>query len=200
MDDIHEEEWCVFDKFPRYEVSNTGRVINRYTDREIRQSLTQAGQVKVGLTDIRGERRTMLVKTLVAEAFVEGKDEIFDTVINLDGDQTNCHFTNLVWRPRWFALQWARQQTRIAEGRKPQYLRGQIVDLDTRQIYENVVDAARNTGSAHSEIFVSAWMQQRTWPDNKRYRFLIDERLGELGTPEEYTQIYYDYQNMRFIE
>jgi hypothetical protein len=142
----------------------------------------------------------MLVKNLVARGFVEGRSEIYDTVINLDGDQTNLHFTNLLWRPRWFALQWARQQTRITEGKKPQYQRGRIVDLDTREVYENVVDAAKHTGSAHSEIFVSAWMQQYTWPDHKRYRFLVDGRLGELGTEDEWEQIHFNYKSMRFIE
>lgn len=200
MNEIHEEEWVVFDHFPKYEVSNEGRVVNRYTDREIKQSFTQAGQVKVGMIDTSGKQRTMLVKNLVGRGFVEGRSEIFDTVINLDGDQTNNHFTNLVWRPRWFALQWARQNTRIADGQKPQFLRGKIVDLDTRNVYDHVVEAAKHTGSAHSEIFVSCWMQQYTWPDNKRYRFLIDDRLGDLETEFEWEQIHWDYKNMRFIE
>lgn len=199
-EDQYEEELCIFNDFPLYEVSSTGRVFNRNTGREVRPSLTQAGQVKVGLIHISGSRKTVLVKQLVAEAFVEGQTELFNTVINLDGDQNNNHFSNLVWRPRWFALQWARQNTRISEGKKPQYFVGEVLDLDTREVYDHTVDASKHTGSAPSEIFSSCMMQNTTWPDIKRYRWVIDSRLGEIGTPDEYEQINFDYRNLRMLK
>ena len=196
-----EEYWYVIEEFPKYEVSSWGRVVNSETGRELRQSKTQAGQVKVGLVDDQGVQRTVLVKTLVARAFVPGESPIYDTPINLDGNQENNRHTNLVWRPRWFALQWARQNTRISEGRKPHYeIARSVIDLDTREIYENVVEAAAHTGSAHSEIFMSCQMQQLTWPDDKRFRFVIDDRLGEIGSEEEWVQVNFDYANHRYSD
>lgn len=195
----YEEVWCPIEEFPRYEISNAGRVLNVETGREIKQSKTQAGQIKVGLIGTDGKQKTLLVKHLVARHFVPGEDDIYDTPINLNGDQTDNHFTNLVWRPRWFALQWARQNTRVSEGRKPHYeLPRKVLDLDTREIYSNIVYAAQGTGSSHSEIFISCQMQQMTWPDNKRYRFVIDDRLGEIGTPDEWNQVNFDYMKHRY--
>ena len=195
----YERVWCPIEEFPNYEVSNDGIVANAETGRHLVTSKTQAGQIKVGLTDPKGVRRTRLVKHLVARAFVPGESDIYDTPINLDGDQSNNHFTNLVWRPRWFALQWARQNTRVAEGGKPHYeLPREVLDLDTGEIYPNVVEAAQHTGSAHSEIFISCQMQQITWPDDKRSRYVIDDRLGEIGTEEEWVQINFDYHKHRY--
>lgn len=194
---MNDEEWTIFNDFPKYEVSNAGVIINRYTEKEVRHSLTQAGQVKVGLVDTSGKQRTVLVKNLVARGFVEGRDEIFNTVISLDGDQTNVHYTNLVWRPRWFALQWARQQTRLQGGEKGYYFMHRVVDLDTGEYYDHPVDASRHTGDAPGEILVGCHNHERVWPSMHRYRYVIDSRLGEIGTEEEFTQINFDYQNLR---
>lgn len=191
-----EERWCVIEGFTRYQISDTGIVLNTDTGREVKPSKTQAGQIKVALHNDEDVRQTVLVKTLVARHFVIGETEIFDTPINLDGDQTNNHYTNLAWRPRWFALQWSRQNTRITEGKKPHYaLQREVMDLDTRAVYPTIIEAAQATGSAHSEIHISCMMQQVTWPDDRRYRFVLDDRLGEIGTPDEWSQVNFDYIN-----
>lgn len=183
--------WSEIDGLSKYEVSDSGIIVNIRTGRDVKHSKTQAGQIKVGLVDDDGIQRTRLVKTLVAEAFVDGQTDIFNTVISLDGDQSNVHFTNLMWRPRWFALQWSRQHTRVTEGHKNHYLSIPIYDVTGKEYYKHIHEAATTNGSAHSEILVSCVMLHTTWPDNRRYRFVEDDRLGEIGTPEEHIQIYF---------
>lgn len=186
---VDELMWAEIEGFSKYEVSNTGIVINVRTGREVKHSRTQAGQIKVGLVDDQGTQKTKLVKNLVASNFVQGESDVFNTVISLDGDQSNVHYTNLMWRPRWFALQWARQHTRVADGKKNHYLTIPVYDISSKEYFDNIHQAAMANGSAHSEILVSCVMLYKTWPDNRKYRFIDDDRLGEIGTPEEHIQI-----------
>jgi hypothetical protein len=77
----------------RYEVSNFGRIYNIQTGREMVLSPTLQGILTVGLMSEnhdgypnRQYRRS--VKRLVAEAFVPGETDLFDTPIQLDGIMT----------------------------------------------------------------------------------------------------------------
>src|SRR5437868_6449510 len=102
-----EEVWEVIPEFPNYAVSSSGRIHNLERDRPVALSVTRQGGVKVGLSD--GiKQRTRSVKILVADAFVLRPREIeYDTAMLLDGNQLNLYASNIVWRPRWFALKYA---------------------------------------------------------------------------------------------
>lgn len=145
-----EEIWVQLAEFPNYSISSEGRVRNDVRGRIVRTSLTRQGAAKVGL--IRGGvQETRSVKVLVAEHFVDGWSETFNTPINLDGDQTNNNVDNIVWRPRWFACKYKSQFYKIEMYSGV----GPIVDRKTGIIYKDVVDAALSNGVLFYEIQMS---------------------------------------------
>src|SRR5262245_25084412 len=97
---MEQEVRKTIEEFPRYEITNLGRVFNRDTGREMVLSHNQYGIITVSMmkdvpTRI-GEfvsnghiQRTRSVKSLVAKAFVPGETDKFNTPILLDGDKTN---------------------------------------------------------------------------------------------------------------
>ncbi len=105
-----EEIWLPIQDYPRYEVSNYGRVQNIRTGRMMK--LTQHFEFDwtlVGLTFDRGRQRTVRVATLVAEAFMSEPFEPNTTLLHLDGNRANNRVDNLMWKPRWFVVKYFRQ-------------------------------------------------------------------------------------------
>ncbi len=109
-----EEHWSDIPEFPNYCVSDLGAVVNKSTGRYLIQTMATGGTYKVGLVRA-GKQYTRSVKVLVAEAFVEGQSEIFNTPIQLDGYQENMRWDNLMWRPRWFAWKYTRQFSEVSD-------------------------------------------------------------------------------------
>ena len=104
------ETWRTIPDFPRYSVSDQGRVRNDHTGRILSWSVNQNGVMNVGLMHC-GTQFRRSVPLLVAREFVPGGTEIFDTPIHLDGDLLNARANNLTWRPRWFAVKYKQQFT-----------------------------------------------------------------------------------------
>ncbi len=103
------EQWEQIRDFEDYSVSDYGRVRNDHTDRIMHLSVNQNGIVHVGLMRD-GEQYKRAVSRMVAIAFIpRTPGSPFDTPINLDGDRTNNHVDNLMWRPRWFAAKYHAQ-------------------------------------------------------------------------------------------
>lgn len=164
------EEWRVIQDFPDYEVSNFGEIVNTHTDVYIRTSLTQQGGLKVGLVRD-GKQYTRSVKVLVAKHFVQGESEVYNTPMLLDGNQENCAAQNIVWRPRWFAWQYARQyNTDIPEF----YQSFTILELDDEGLiiraYSDVVDAAVSNGLLFIDIWKSIHTHKATFPTGQNFR------------------------------
>jgi NUMOD4 motif len=161
-----DEEWKTIDEFPTYQISNFGRVVNQDTGRLIRESITRSNVVKIGL--VSGDRQyTRSVKLLVAEHFVDGRSELFDTPIHLDGDPRNNIADNIVWRPRWFAWKYTRQ---FAE-HEPGSERGPIIDLDTNDLYLDMVEAAIRNGLLVHDVWKSIYVKQPTFPTWQNFAF-----------------------------
>lgn len=141
-------QWARIQEFPDYSISNYGEVVNEHTQRLMRLSTTLQGAIKVNLVNEEG-RSTRSVKVLVAEAFVNGQNDIFNTPIHLDGEQRNCRADNLMWRPRWFAWKYTRQ-FRILPG----YInRGPVLELESQVQYFTIYDAATSNGL----LFLDVW-------------------------------------------
>lgn len=103
------EEWKDVLEFPGYSISNTGEVISDKTGKVLSQNVNQQGIPNVGMF-IDGKLSRRSVAVLVAEAFLPpSRFPHFNTPTHLDGDKENNHVENLVWRPRWFAIQYQRQ-------------------------------------------------------------------------------------------
>lgn len=153
--------------FPNYEVTNFGRVFNMTTGREMILSPTMNGDLTVGLVRDRRQFRYS-VKGLVARAYVEGENDIFNTPVLLDGNKHNLSHENIVWRPRWFAWQYTRQFADVQNW----YLFGPIVDITTEREYENYIDVAMEHGLLCTDIKDSIYNGRKVFPTRQEFAYL----------------------------
>lgn len=145
-----DEIWSKIYEFPEYSISSHGRVRNEARTRIIKTSLTRQGAVKVGLVK-GGKQHTRSVKVLVAEAFVEGWTEQFDTSMHLDGNAENNRADNIVWRPRWFVWKYHRQFETIDK-----YVGvGPVADRKTGEIYPDIAQASMANGLLCHEVHLA---------------------------------------------
>jgi hypothetical protein len=110
-----EEQWKKVNEFPRYSVSNLGRVRREAHVRtnkngafvKVPQKMMRLQKspnckypsyvaISVDLRNDRGNRKTVRVSRLVATAFVLNPDS-FPIVNHLDSNPQNNHFENLEW-------------------------------------------------------------------------------------------------------
>lgn len=136
-------------EFPNYWITYDGRVFNINTDREMVLSPTMQGELTVGMVRD-GHQYRRSVKVLVAQAFVDGYTEIFNTPMLLDGNRDNLHADNIVWRPRWFAWKYMNQ---FSEPYPDWYYSGPIMSDNMR--YHVILEAAMIHGLLCFDIWQS---------------------------------------------
>lgn len=141
------ERWRTIPDFPKYDLSNEGRIYNEETRRVLKPSSMQQQLI------IRLERDglwfTRSVPRLVAKSWVENTfSRIFDTVMHLDGDRHNCVAKNLVWRPRWFVIEYHRQFSYppILWGGRP------IMLVESGEVYETAREFSVKYGILEKDI------------------------------------------------
>jgi hypothetical protein len=154
------------DDFPTYGITNYGRVINFRTGRDMILSPTMHGDLTVGLTR-GGHQYRYSVKVLVARAYVPGETDEFNTPIQKDGDKLNLAADNIVWRPRWFALRYARQFTNPPQW----YFFGPIKEVGGPE-YETYMDAAIHNGILCSDIRDSIYNEKPVFPTGQMFIYL----------------------------
>lgn len=142
--------WAELDDFPDYAVSEYGEIGNMKTGLTRKVSINQQGNVKISIYRGR-ELYTRSVAVIVAEAFVEGRTEFFNTPIHLDGDKRNCRADNLMWRPRWFAVRYHRQFY------NPVFHNSDvpIVEVNSGNEYQSVKEACMHLGLIHDDVYYS---------------------------------------------
>jgi hypothetical protein len=99
---------------------------------------------------------------------VPGATDIFDTPINLDGDRVNCQAVNLMWRPRWYAVQYAHQF-------KDPYDKPILVPVravDTGEEFENSLQAACRYGLLEREVVLSIINHTLAWPTYQQFELV----------------------------
>lgn len=159
------EEWREIWEFPGYSVSNAGRVRNDRKDTYMTLSATERGIIYVSLNR-RGDHFKRSVPVLVAEAFVETAKKLsFDTPINLDGDRENNYADNLVWRPRWYAIEYYRQFRSRPDG-----INRPILELKTGDVFKSSWQAAISFGLLEREIVRSIVYLTYALPTFQRFR------------------------------
>jgi hypothetical protein len=164
-----DERWKRLKEFPGYSVSDNGRVRADKSGRILALSENQFGVVCVGMMKD-GEQKHRSVPLLVAKAFVKGRSDIFDTPINLDGNRWNNHYTNLVWRPRWFAIKYNRQF------REP-YVHPILLplqDVKTGEITVTSFKTAKRYGLLESDVVLSIANRTVCWPTYQEFRVVED--------------------------
>lgn len=151
-----------------YFVTSDGRVINIKTERDMIFTPTQAGELTVGLMR-EGKQHRRSVKVLVAEAFVDGKDELFDTPIQLDGNRENLRADNILWRPRWFAWRYIRQ---FNDPIPSWYYIGPIYDASNNMEYRSIHEAAITNGNLCEDIHESILYGRPVFPGGETYVYM----------------------------
>jgi hypothetical protein len=157
------EEWASLESmgFPGYELSNMGEVRNSQSLRVLKMSPNQEGIVRVGLMRREeGRQVTVSVVRLVARMFVSGRSATFDTPIQLNGDRTDLRASNIMWRPRWFAIRYFQQ---FEESDVPFY-GGKIFDLETNDVYDNSRDASTKNGLLERVVLESVFNGSPCFP------------------------------------
>lgn len=149
------ERWHELDEFPDYAVSNFGEVTNIKSGMPRKTSINQQGIVKISLYQGR-ELITRSVAVMVAEGFCEGQTEFFNTPIHLDGDRENCRADNLMWRPRWFAVQYHRQFQNDVFHKMDVH----IEELSSGKEYYSVKEACMDLGLYYNDVYRSYLYEQ----------------------------------------
>ncbi len=158
-------EWKEIPEFPGYSISDEGHVRNDDTGRILVLTQNQHGVSQVGIM-CEGTQYKRGVALLVASAFLHRpRSEAFDTPINLDGDRRNNHLSNLMWRPRWFAIKYHRQFHNDKRG-----FRDPVVDAHTMEWFPSSWEAAIKFGLLDREIMLATLNRTYVWPTYQEFR------------------------------
>lgn len=163
-----DEIWISLEEFPRYEISNHGNVRNVDTGRILALTFPQGRAPKVGLVED-GVQHARSVKLLVAERFVDGYSELCNTPIQLDGDVHNVACWNLAWRPRWFALRYAKQFTTEVRYAKA----GPVLETTSNEIFEMAIQASMCYGILVDDIWKSIRYNMKVWPTELKFEAVL---------------------------
>lgn len=164
---IHENDWAPVEGFPGYSVNPLGQVKKDSTGRLLHTRLNQYGVPYVGL--MREWRQCIRsLPRMVAAAFIEQPNEVFDTPINLDGDRTNCRVDNLMWRPRWYAVQYVNQ----FKDRYDNPIDIPLRDIDTDDEFPNSLATACQFGLLEREVVLSVLNRTLTWPTYQQFEIV----------------------------
>lgn len=99
-------EWRDIEDFPNWGVSENGLVVSDWTSRAMAINQNQQGLAIVKMTRD-GKQFTRSLALLVAKAYLEPPpNPAYNSIVHLNGDRMDCRATNLMWRPRWYALRY----------------------------------------------------------------------------------------------
>lgn len=167
------ERWAPIPGFPKYSVSDYGRIRRDSSGRILALSVNQFGVVTVGLMGPHSVQYHRSVPLLVANAFVDGKTRWFDTPICLDGDRMNNRAVNLAWRPRWFAKKYNRQ-FRYDGYEYPPLIDAPIKNLKTGELFTNSIEVAKWYGVLEEDLIKSMELRTYVWPTYDQFAPLVD--------------------------
>lgn len=166
-DDTWEPTWEPIRGFPGYSISPQGKVRHDKNKRLVRPRYNQYGTPYVGL--MKGwQQYTRSLSRLVATTFLSSPTDIFNTPIHLDGDPTNCHVENLMWRPRWYAVKYKRQ----FEHRYPDPIEAPVHAIDEGERFPDSFTAAIRYGLLEKEVVLSIRNRTPAWPTYQQFELL----------------------------
>lgn len=156
------DEWYPVEGFEGYSVNPLGQIRHDYSKRILGVRFNQFGVPYVGLMR-NGRQCIRSLPRLVADAFIERPNAIFDTPIQKDGNLENCRADNLTWRPRWYAVKYKRQFD--VPYHHP--IRSSIRVLEDDIVFRNSFEAACYYGVLEKEIVESVLNRTYAWPSYK---------------------------------
>jgi hypothetical protein len=159
-------EWRPIEGFPGYSVSTLGQVRKDSTRRVMHVRTNEFGVPYVGLMqDGALHQSVRSLPRLVAKAFVPQSNPVWDTPINKDGDRMNCCVDNLEWRPRWYAVNYAKQ----FRERYDHPIEEPVREIETDEEFDNSLVAACYYGLLEREVVLSIVNNTPTWPTFQKF-------------------------------
>lgn len=155
---MNNETWKQINGYPDYFISNTGKVRNIKTGRELTQTLDK-GYLEINLQN-NGKRKKFRVHRLVAQAFLSNPDSL-DTVDHVNGIKTDNRAENLQWLSRSENSKRFHKEQKTEEQRERYILARKkatevckipIVCIETGKIYESTRQAGRELNIEHGNI------------------------------------------------
>lgn len=158
------EAWGKIEDFPPYEVSDEGRIRNADTGKQLGIYDNGHGVLQVVLRR-GGCNHARAVHRLVATTFFDPAP--YDCVpMYRDGDHYNNRASNLVWKPRWFAVKWTKQ----GHATPTDFRRIRVVR--TGVVYENSLECAKAIGGLEELVLLTAQSLWRTSYMGHHFEFL----------------------------
>jgi hypothetical protein len=91
------ESWKTVDAYSRYFISDLGRVMDSTNCKILKASLNSQGYLVVGLVNDEDDRKTVYVHHLVANAFLDEKDDLPLILDHINRDKRDNRAVNLRW-------------------------------------------------------------------------------------------------------
>jgi hypothetical protein len=162
------EQWLALDEFPNYAVNRQGEIINLTNGAVLRPRPNQRGVLMIGLVED-GIQKMRSVALLVAKKFLDPPEEDwFDTVLHRDGQKANCHADNLLWRPRWFVIEYHRQFDRYTDYKK---WKAPLIELKTGKTFSNPREASYEFGVLEKEVIQDLHRNDGVYPGGLQFRY-----------------------------
>lgn len=161
-----------------YEVSNKGRIKRTQKNRILKPSVNRRNGYSYVQLSKDGVAKSKRVHVLVMEAFIPvdkryGYDKNH-TIDHIDGNKANNNLENLEW-----CTQSENQLRAYAMGLNGKATRP-VIDLDTLQIYESLIDAAHSVGGKKAAAILRVCRGERSQYRNHRFAYLDDYKKGTV--------------------
>ena len=168
------DEWREVPGFPGYSVSSEGAIRNDTRDSILARVINQQGISYVGLVRD-GIQHKRALPLIVAKAFLDPPpNPFFNTPIHLDGNKINTAASNLMWRPKWFAMKYHRQFEYRSQGSIVA-----VEEVSTREMFTDIWFAVMAFGLIWLEVYTAAWnfthqgsSWAEVWPTGQQFRLL----------------------------
>lgn len=153
------EAWLPLQDYPGYSASDLGRVRNDKRQTILTPNRNQSDVTYVCLMR-EGNQVKRSLSRLICETFVPNTNQIvpFTTPIHLNGNPIDCKASNLLWRPRWFALKHGRQFKLDL----PEYY--PIRDKQTNEVFDSVWSFVLAYGLLYMDVVLSVYRFTRVFP------------------------------------
>jgi hypothetical protein len=172
------EYWADIYGFENYQISTYGRVYNKRRNCYMKVSKTPFGDLKVGILDNSGVRRTMGVAKMLSDAFISPSNALCTHPVVLDGNKANICLENIVARPPSYVWLYSRQ----LRTEQPTHFKNLPVRNVKKGItYPSIIDAGMAEGLLFAEIWRSTYTGEAIFPDWSVFEIteIVWEEIGE---------------------
>lgn len=138
-----ENDWRDLPGFPNYAINPFGEITQYLGGMALRYDINQVGIVNVSLY-YGGRQYRRSVAKMVAQAFLQDPPfSHFNTIMYLDGDRSNLYVSNLMWRPRWYAIEYHHQFDELSD---PSWMDIPVEVPKTGEFFDRSIDFCMEYG------------------------------------------------------